>query len=137
AVPRRRRAPAVLLPDRGGAVVRLAPLLLGLVRRPLHGRRQFLSSWHDSPQDGPPRAPACSRPAARAATAMMVRAGLALPWVGSTLPSVMYRLGTAKLRQVPSTTPCRSSAAIRAPPTRCANRWMVITSSAPAACRMS
>ncbi len=30
---------------------------------------------------------------------MMVRAGLALPWVGSTLPSVMYRLGTAKLRQ--------------------------------------
>ena len=31
---------------------------------------------------------------------MMVSAGLALPWVGSTLPSVMYRLGTAKLRQV-------------------------------------
>ena len=30
---------------------------------------------------------------------MMVSAGLALPWVGSTLPSVMYRLGTAKLRQ--------------------------------------
>ena len=30
---------------------------------------------------------------------MMVSAGLALPWVGSTLPSVMNRLGTAKLRQ--------------------------------------
>ena len=29
------------------------------------------------------------RSAARAATAMMVRAGFALPWVGSTLPSVM------------------------------------------------
>ena len=30
---------------------------------------------------------------------MMVRAGLALPWVGSTLPSAMTRSGTAKLRQ--------------------------------------
>lgn len=29
------------------------------------------------------------RSATRAATAMMVSAGLALPWVGSTLPSVM------------------------------------------------
>ena len=43
--------------------------------------------------------PAASWSAARAATAMMVRAGLAAPWVGSTLPSVMYRFGTAKLRQ--------------------------------------
>src|SRR6266699_2068911 len=68
----------------------------------------------------PAREPEISWSAARAATAMMVRAGLALPWVGSTLPSVMYRLGTAKLRQCRSTTPCRSSAAIRAPPTRCA-----------------
>ena len=57
---------------------------------------------------------------ARAATAMIVSAGLALPWVGSALPSVMYRLGTANVRQLRSTTPCRSSAAIRAPPTRCA-----------------
>ena len=47
----------------------------------------------------PERAPAASWSAARAATAMMVRAGLAAPWVGSTLPSVMYRFGTAKLRQ--------------------------------------
>src|SRR2546429_5121033 len=43
--------------------------------------------------------------AARAARAMMVRAGLAEPWVGSTLPSVMYRFGTAKVRRSPSTTP--------------------------------
>lgn len=41
---------------------------------------------HELPPD---RAPAASWPAARAATAMMVRAGLAAPWVGSTLPSVM------------------------------------------------
>ena len=47
----------------------------------------------------PERAPAASWSAARAATAMMVSAGLAAPWVGSTLPSVMYRFGTAKLRQ--------------------------------------
>src|SRR6185369_15588644 len=85
----------------------------------------------------PERAPPASWPAARAATAMMVSAGLAAPWVGSTLPSVMYRFGTAKLRQNWSTTPLYWSRAIRAPPTRWAYRWMVMTSSAPAACRMS
>ena len=35
------------------------------------------------------RAPAIRRSAARAAIAMIVSAGLALPWVGRTLPSVM------------------------------------------------
>ena len=63
----------------GQAVTRPLPPLTGLKQPAGAGL----------PHEGPPRAPACSRPAARAATAMMVRAGLALPWVGSTLPSVM------------------------------------------------
>ena len=40
------------------------------------------------------------------ASAMIVSAGLALPWVGSTLPSVTNRFGTAKVRRSASTTPC-------------------------------
>ena len=35
------------------------------------------------------------RSARREASAMIVRAGLALPWVGHTLPSATNRLGTA------------------------------------------
>lgn len=36
---------------------------------------------------------------------MMVRAGLAAPWVGRTLPSTMNRLGTPNTRWSASTTP--------------------------------
>ena len=69
-----------------------------------------------------------SRSAARAASAMMVSAGLAAPWVGSTLPSTTNRLGTPKTRWSASTTPSSGRVAIRAPPTRWAYRSMVMTS---------
>jgi hypothetical protein len=62
-------------------------------------QRALCSAGRVSHDALPERAPAARWPAARAARAMMVSAGLAAPWVGSTLPSVMYRFGTAKLRQ--------------------------------------
>ena len=62
----------------------------GLLKQRFGVGRDHPSRDHPGPgHGGPPRAPALSRSAARAATAMMVSAGLALPWVGSTLPSVM------------------------------------------------
>ena len=53
------------------------------------------------------RAISVSRPAARQAAswrAMIVSAGLALPWVGSALPSVTNRFGTSQQRWSLSTT---------------------------------
>ncbi len=67
---------------------------------------------------------------------MMVSAGLAEPWVGHTEPSAMNRFGTAQARWLASTTECSGELPIRAPPIRWANRWMVSTSWASAACRM-
>jgi hypothetical protein len=39
-----------------------------------------------------------SRSASREASAMIVKAGLAEPWVGITLPSAMNRFGTSHVR---------------------------------------
>jgi hypothetical protein len=43
--------------------------------------------------------------AMRAAIAMMVKAGLALPWVGRLLPPAIHRLGIANERPNAFTTP--------------------------------
>ena len=49
---------------------------------------------------------------------MIVKAGLAAPWVGQTLPSLMNRLGTSQQRWSASTTLSAGEEPIRAPPTR-------------------
>ena len=81
--------------------------------------------------------PLAIRSASRAARAMIVRAGLALPWVGQTDPSARNRFGTAHARWLASTTEVSGEEPMRAPPMRCAKRWMVSVSCAPAAPRMS
>ena len=73
-------------------------------------------------------APEIIRSASRDARAMIVRAGLAEPWVGQTLPSLTNRLGTPQARWLASTTLSAGDVPIRAPPTRWAKRWMVSTS---------
>lgn len=47
-----------------------------------------------------------------------MRAGLAEPWVGITLPSAMNRLGTLQARWSESTTPLSGEADMAQPPTR-------------------
>ena len=69
---------------------------------------------------GPPARLRSSRSARREASAMIVSAGLAEPWVGITLPSAMNRFGTSHARWSASTTLRSGSEPIRQPPTRCA-----------------
>src|SRR6476661_4966362 len=142
-------AQALLLPgmhgrgDRGGGVPGEGAVGLRFRgREPVHrngGPVDGCPGAHGAPAGEGVSAWTCrvaSRWAARAASAMMVSAGLAAPWVGSTLPSTMNRLGTPKTRWSASTTPSSGPVAIRAPPTRWAYRSMVMTSAAPAARRI-
>ena len=68
---------------------------------------------------------------------MIVSAGLALPWVGSALPSVMNRFDTSQQRWSLSTTLFSGDVPIRQPPIRWAYRSMLSTSCAPAASQIS
>ena len=63
---------------------------------------------------------AASRSASREASAMIVSAGLAEPWVGITLPSAMNRFGTPQARWSASMTLVSGAVPMRQPPTRCA-----------------
>jgi hypothetical protein len=56
---------------------------------------------------------AASRSASRELSAIIVSAGLALPWVGSALPSVMNRFDTSQQRWSLSTTLFSGDVAIR------------------------
>lgn len=67
---------------------------------------------------GYPGSPVAIRSASREASAMIVSAGLAEPWVGITLPSATNRLGTPQTRWSESTTLSSGEEPIRQPPTR-------------------
>src|SRR6185312_9413275 len=107
--------------DNRGLVPGKGPVTLGTVGRNAIGAGREVGDRHEALSRStcsPLRMPSTMRWAQRAARAMMVSAGLAEPWVGKTLPSTTYKFGTAKLWWSALTTPCRSSAAMRQPPTR-------------------